>query len=88
MKMVFNFLRESRFLAPPCSILDGMTHNRHAEQASMIRRSIRRRNQHAHDRALRGLVKRSNVAWQGTTSDLTNGLSLATDLTDSFDKCS
>ncbi|MGD0896007.1 MAG: Mobile element protein, partial [Acidimicrobiales bacterium] len=34
----------------------------HQEQASMIRRYITWRNRNAHDKALRELVKRANVA--------------------------
>ena len=42
--------------------LDGTDHDSHAEQASMIRRYIRWRNNHARDAKLRALVKRANVA--------------------------
>jgi hypothetical protein len=42
--------------------LDGTDHANHREQASMIRRYIIWRNRNAHDRVLRELVKRANVA--------------------------
>ena len=53
---------EAQFQALRYFSLDGTDHGTHAEQASMIRRYIRWRNQHAHDQALRALVKRANVA--------------------------
>ena len=42
--------------------VDGTDHPSHEEQARMIRRYIAWRNRHAHDEALRELVKRANVA--------------------------
>ena len=53
---------EAQFQALRYFSLDGTDHGTHTEQASMIRRYIRWRNQHAHDQALRALVKRANVA--------------------------
>jgi transposase len=53
---------EAQFQALRYFSLDGTDHGTHAEQASMIRRYIRWRNRHAHDRALTALVKRANVA--------------------------
>ena len=42
--------------------LDGTDHRSHEEQNSMIRRYIIWRNRNAHDKTLRELVKRANVA--------------------------
>jgi transposase len=53
---------EAQFQALRYFALDGTDHNSHAEQASMIRRYIIWRNRNAHDRALRELVNRANVA--------------------------
>ena len=53
---------EAQFQALRYFALDGTDHGTHAEQASMIRRYITWRNRHAHDQALRELVKRANVA--------------------------
>jgi transposase len=53
---------EAQFQALRYFTLDGTDHATHAEQASMIRRYIRWRNRHAHDRALAALVKRASVA--------------------------
>jgi transposase len=53
---------EAQFQALRYFSLDGTDHGTHAEQASMIRRYIRWRNRHAHDRALAALIKRANVA--------------------------
>ncbi len=53
---------EAQFQALRYFALDGTDHNSHAEQASMIRRYIIWRNHNAHDKALRELVKRTNVA--------------------------
>jgi len=53
---------EAQFQALRYFALDGTDHASHKEQASMIRRYIIRRNRNAHDRALRELVKRANVA--------------------------
>jgi transposase len=52
---------EAQFEALRYFALDGTDHDSHEEQASMIRRNIRWRNRHAHDRALRELVNRANV---------------------------
>ena len=53
---------EAQFQALRYFTLDGTDHPTHKEQASMIRRYIAWRNRNAHDRALRELVKRANVA--------------------------
>ncbi len=53
---------EAQFQALRYFALDGTDHPSHREQASMIRRYIIWRNRNAHDRALRDLVKRANVA--------------------------
>ena len=53
---------EAQFQALRYFTLDGTDHANHREQASMIRRYITWRNRNAHDRALRELVKRANVA--------------------------
>src|SRR5829696_4738442 len=53
---------EAQFQALRYFALDGTDHASHREQASMIRRYIIWRNRNAHDRALRDLVKRANVA--------------------------
>jgi len=53
---------EAQFQALRYFALDGTDHNSHAEQASMIRRYIIWRNRNAHDRVLRELVNRANVA--------------------------
>jgi len=53
---------EAQFQALRYFTLDGTDHTSHREQASMIRRYIIWRNRNAHDRALRALVKRANVA--------------------------
>ena len=53
---------EAQFQALRYFALDGTDHNSHAEQASMIRRYIIWRNRNAHDRGLRELVNRANVA--------------------------
>ena len=53
---------EAQFQALRYFALDGTDHASHREQASMIRRYIIWRNRNAHDRALRELVKRANVA--------------------------
>jgi hypothetical protein len=42
--------------------LDGTDHASHKEQASMIRRYIFWRNNHAYDQRLRRIVDRANVA--------------------------
>jgi transposase len=53
---------EAQFTALRYFALDGTDHESHAAQASMIRRYIIWRNRNAHDKALRELVKRANVA--------------------------
>ncbi len=53
---------EAQFQALRYFALDGTDHASHREQASMIRRYVIWRNRNAHDRALRELVKRANVA--------------------------
>jgi transposase len=53
---------EAQFQALRYFTLDGTDHASHREQTSMIRRYIIWRNRNAHDRALRELVKRANVA--------------------------
>jgi transposase len=53
---------EAQFQALRYFALDGTDHASHKEQATMIRRYIIWRNRNAHDRALRELVKRANVA--------------------------
>jgi transposase len=53
---------EAQFTALRYFALDGTDHGSHAEQARMIRRYIAWRNRNAHDRQLRELVKRANVA--------------------------
>jgi transposase len=53
---------EAQFQALRYFALDGTDHASHREQASMIRRYIIWRNRNAHDKALRELVNRANVA--------------------------
>ena len=53
---------EAQFTALRYFALDGTDHGTHREQASMVRRYIIWRNRNAHDRALREVVKRANVA--------------------------
>ena len=53
---------EAQFQALRYFALDGTDHASHHEQGRMIRRYIAWRNRNAHDRALRELVKRANVA--------------------------
>jgi transposase len=53
---------EAQFQALRYFALDGTDHPSHTEQASMIRRYIIWRNRHAHDKRLRELVNRANVA--------------------------
>ena len=53
---------EAQFQALRYFALDGTDHPSHREQASMIRRYIIWRNRNAHDRALRDLTRRANVA--------------------------
>jgi hypothetical protein len=42
--------------------LDGTDHGSHAEQANMIRRYIAWRNRNAHDKRLKTIINRANVA--------------------------
>jgi transposase len=53
---------EAQFTALRYFALDGTDHPSHQEQGRMIRRYIAWRNRNAHDRALREVVKRANVA--------------------------
>jgi transposase len=53
---------EAQFTALRRFALDGTDHRSHKEQASMIRRYIIWRNQHAADKRLRTIVERVNVA--------------------------
>ena len=53
---------EAQFTALRYFALDGTDHASHREQARMIRRYIAWRNRNAHDKQLRELVKRANVA--------------------------
>jgi transposase len=53
---------EAQFTALRYFALDGTDHPSHAAQASMIRRYIAWRNRNAHDKRLREVVDRANVA--------------------------
>ena len=53
---------EAQFAALRYFILDGTDHASHKEQASMIRRYIIWRNNHAYDEGLRRIVDRANAA--------------------------
>jgi hypothetical protein len=53
---------EAQFEALRYFTLDGTDHPSHHEQASIIRRYIARRNQHAHNERLREIVDRAKVA--------------------------
>jgi transposase len=53
---------EAQFTALRYFALDGTDHPSHKEQASMIRRYIIWRNNHAYDERLRHVIKRANVA--------------------------
>jgi len=53
---------EAQFTALRYFALDGTDHATHQEQASMIRRYIIWRNNHAYDERLRQVVTRANVA--------------------------
>jgi hypothetical protein len=53
---------EAQFTALRYFALDGTDHATHKEQASMIRRYIIWRNNHAYDERLRHIVTRANVA--------------------------
>jgi DDE superfamily endonuclease len=57
---------EAQFTALRYVTLNGTDHAAHQEQASMIRRYIIWRNNHAYDERLRRIVDRANVAWCGT----------------------
>jgi hypothetical protein len=52
----------AQFTALRYLTLDGTDHPSHAQQASMIRRSIAWRNRNAHDRRLGEIVNKANVA--------------------------
>ena len=53
---------EAQFTALRYFTLDGTDHSSHTEQASMIRRYIIWRNNHAYDERLRRIVDRANAA--------------------------
>jgi transposase len=53
---------EAQFTALRYFALDGTDHASHKEQASMIRRHIIWRNNHAYDERLRRIVDRANIA--------------------------
>jgi hypothetical protein len=53
---------EAQFTVLRYFALDGTDHASHAEQASMIRRYIIWRNNHAYDERLRRIVAKANVA--------------------------
>jgi len=53
---------EAQFTALRYFTLDGTDHSSHREQASMIRRYIIWRNNHAYDERLRRIITRANVA--------------------------
>ena len=53
---------EAQFTALRYFTLDGTDHPSHKEQASMIRRYIIWRNNHAYDERLRRIVDKANVA--------------------------
>jgi len=53
---------EAQFTALRYFALDGTDHASHKEKASMIRRYIVWRNNHAYDERLRRIVDRANVA--------------------------
>jgi len=53
---------EAQFTAQRYFALDGTDHRNHRAQASMIRRYIIWRNQHAQDQRLKRIVDRANVA--------------------------
>jgi hypothetical protein len=57
-----SWLNRIPFTAPRYFALDGTDHASHCEQASMIRRYIIWRNNHAYDERLRRIVHRANVA--------------------------
>ena len=53
---------EAQFTALRYFTLDGTDHGSHAEQANMIRRYIAWRNRNAHDKRLKTIINRANVA--------------------------
>ena len=53
---------EAQFTALRYFALDGTDHTSHKEQASMIRRYIIWRNNHAYDERLRRIIDRANIA--------------------------
>ena len=53
---------EAQFTALRYFALDGTDHATHEERASMIRRYIIWRNNHAYDERLRRIVNRANIA--------------------------
>ena len=53
---------EAQFTALRYFTLDGTDHASHTEHSRMIRRYIAWRNRHTHDRKLRQLINRANVA--------------------------
>ena len=53
---------ETQFQAPCYFTLDGTDHRTHEEQNSMIRRYIHWCNPNPHDKTLREITKRANVA--------------------------
>jgi hypothetical protein len=53
---------EAQFTALRYFTLDGTDHATHTEQSRMIRRYIAWRNRHSHDRKLRQITNRTNVA--------------------------
>jgi len=53
---------EAQFTALRYFTLDGTDHGSHAEQANMIRRYIAWRNCNAHDKRLKTIINRANVA--------------------------
>jgi transposase len=58
---------EAQFTALRYFTLDGTDHATHQQQASMIRRYIIWRNNHAYDKRLRRIINRANVACYGTS---------------------
>ena len=58
---------EAQFTALRYFALDGTDHASHKEQASMTRRYIIWRNNHAYDERLRGIVNRANGPLRGTS---------------------
>jgi hypothetical protein len=59
---------EAQFTALRYFALDGTGHASHQQQASMIRRYIIWRNNHAYDERLRRTVDRANAAGRATGS--------------------